>query len=52
MELDIKTPNLTKPPKILKGLEGLGFVTLNETDIVRHQLVTKIIKAYQDSEVK
>lgn len=54
-QIDLKKKvdsGLLQAIKILKGLEGLGFVTLNETDIVRHQLVTKIIKAYQESEVK
>lgn len=54
-QIDLKKKvdsGLLQAIKILKGLEGLGFVTLNETDIVRHQLVTKIIKAYEESEVK
>lgn len=33
---------------ILKGIEGIGFVTLDEQDVVRHKLVRKIIKAYND----
>jgi phosphate starvation-inducible PhoH-like protein len=32
--------------QVLKGLEGIGFVTLDETDVVRHKLVKSIIKAY------
>ncbi len=54
-QIDLKRKvdsGLLQAIKILKGLEGLGFVTLNEADIVRHQLVTKIIKAYEESEVK
>ena len=35
---------------ILKGVEGIGFVTLDETDVVRHKLVKRIIKAYQKNE--
>lgn len=54
-QIDLKRKvdsGLLQAIKILKGLEGLGFVTLDEADIVRHQLVTKIIKAYEESEVK
>ena len=32
--------------KILKGVDGIGFVELNESDVVRHKLVRDIIKAY------
>jgi len=32
--------------KILKGVDGIGFVYLTESDVVRHHLVRKIIKAY------
>ncbi len=31
---------------ILKGIDGIGFVTLTESDVVRHHLVKKIIRAY------
>ncbi|MFQ6676991.1 MAG: PhoH family protein [Fidelibacterota bacterium] len=31
---------------ILKGVDGIGFVKLDETDVVRHKLVRDIIKAY------
>ena len=54
-QIDLKKKvdsGLLQAIKILKGLKGLGFVKLNETDIVRHQLVTKIIKAYEESEAK
>jgi phosphate starvation-inducible PhoH-like protein len=32
--------------KILKGVDGIGFVELNGNDVVRHKLVRDIIKAY------
>lgn len=32
--------------RILDGIEGLGIVNLNQKDIVRHKLVTKIVEAY------
>ncbi len=31
---------------ILKGIDGIGFSRLDETDVVRHKLVRDIIKAY------
>ena len=35
---------------ILKGVDGIGFVYLDETDVVRHPLVRKIIRAYERSQ--
>lgn len=40
---------------VLKDIKGIGVVTLDETDIVRHSLVVKIVKAYsqnRDREMK
>jgi phosphate starvation-inducible PhoH-like protein len=36
--------------KILKGIHGIEFVYLTERDVIRHQLVQKIIKAYEKHE--
>ncbi len=36
--------------KILKGIEGIAFVYMTEDDVVRHPLVRKIIKAYEEYE--
>ncbi len=35
---------------ILKPISGISFVTLDETDVVRHKLVKDIIKAYNKHE--
>ncbi|MGN0068659.1 MAG: PhoH family protein [Prevotella sp.] len=35
---------------ILDGVEGIGFVEMNAKDIVRHRLVTRIVKAYEHFE--
>ena len=35
---------------ILGGIEGISIVNLTQTDIVRHKLVTKIVKAYEKSD--
>jgi len=32
---------------ILKDVEGIGFVPLEQKDIVRHKLVTRIVNAYE-----
>lgn len=32
---------------ILQGIDGIGFVTLDGSDVVRHKLVKRIIGAYQ-----
>lgn len=37
---------------ILKKVEGIKIVTLTGEDVVRHELVQKIIKAYKDEEDK
>jgi len=39
---------LLQVEKILKGIEGIAFVYFTEADVVRHQLVKNIIRAYQD----
>lgn len=35
--------------RILDGIDGIGFVYLDEGDVVRHRLVREIIKAYESS---
>ena len=37
---------------VLKKIKGISFVQLDETDIVRHQLVKDIIKAYKKKDKK
>jgi phosphate starvation-inducible PhoH-like protein len=44
---DKKASGLVQIPKILEGVEGIEFIYLTEKDVVRHQLVQEIIKAYQ-----
>ncbi len=38
--------------KILKNTKGIKFIYLDESDIIRHKLVTKIIEAYATDEEK
>lgn len=38
--------------KVLKGIEGITFCNMTSKDVVRHPLVQKIVKAYEDYEAK
>lgn len=41
---------LKEAVNILQGIEGIGIVNLNQKDIVRHKLVTRIVEAYEKKE--
>jgi len=48
-QIDLKKrtdSGLVQVVQILQNVEGIGFVTLDEADVVRHPLVRKIILAY------
>jgi len=47
---DGKKSGLRSVIKILKDVEGIGFMFFEKRDIVRHKLVQDIIKAYEDYE--
>ncbi len=40
------TSGLIETTQILKGIEGISFVYFSEDDVVRHKIVSEIIKAY------
>lgn len=42
-----QTSGLIQAIRILKHVKGISFIELNEKDIVRHRLVTKIVEAYE-----
>lgn len=44
-----KSSGLIEAQTILSHIEGLKFIYFDETDVVRHVLVKKIIKAYENS---
>ena len=49
IDLPSKQPSgLIEALKILKGLKGIAIVKLDDKDVIRHELVKKIIKAYKD----
>lgn len=41
---------LVQSLSVLKGIKGIGFVQFDENDVIRHQLVKDIIRAYSVSE--
>lgn len=45
-----KTSGLIESKNILQGIDGIRFVFFSKADVVRHRLVQKIIKAYEDLE--
>ena len=47
---DAKRSGLVEAVKILKNIKGIGIVNFTEKDVVRHHLVQKIIKAYEQYE--
>lgn len=42
-----KASGLAEACEVLKDVKGIGFVYLNDQDVVRHALVQRIIKAYE-----
>ncbi|MEJ0083925.1 MAG: hypothetical protein WDM78_23950 [Puia sp.] len=36
---------------MLKGIEGISHIELDEEDVVRHRLVKAIIKAYEKDKI-
>lgn len=47
-----KSSGLKKIKKILNDVQGISFIDLNEKDVVRCELVQRIIKAYEKFEKK
>ena len=41
---------LLNAPRLLGGIKGIDVIELDESDVVRHRLVTEIIKAYSSLE--
>ena len=49
---DGKRSGLKDAVQIIKGIEGIGICTLDHKDVVRHELVSRIIKAYEEYDEK
>ncbi len=45
-----KKSGLKEAVKILSGIEGIAIVQLSDKDVIRHELVQKIIRAYEEHE--
>ena len=41
---------LVQASQILRDIEGIAVIELNNSDVIRHRLVTKIINAYERQE--
>jgi phosphate starvation-inducible PhoH-like protein len=49
-QIDLPNPaksGLVEALKIVKHVEGIGFVYFDDRDVVRHKLVQQIVKAYE-----
>ena len=44
------TSGLREAVNILKNVEGISIIRMDEKDIVRHKLVTRIVKAYNEAD--
>lgn len=42
-----KRSGLLDAVEVLRGVEGISFVRFDDSDVVRHQLVQRIVKAYE-----
>jgi phosphate starvation-inducible protein PhoH and related proteins len=47
-----KLSGLKEAWRILKGIEGIRFITFTERDVARHRLVQEIIAAYEKNEAQ
>ena len=47
-----KTSGLSSATKILSGIDEIGIIRLTEKDVVRHELVQKIVIAYEKADKK
>ena len=43
---------LLEVQRVLKGVEGIGFCSFTEVDVVRHPLVQEVVKAYEAFDVE
>ena len=49
---DGKRSGLKDAVQIIKDIEDIGICTLDHKDVVRHELVSRIIKAYEEYDQK
>ena len=46
------TSGLREASEVLKGVKGVGIVRMAPMDVIRHEVVTRIVEAYGDWEAK
>ena len=46
-----KTSGLLEAHQLLRGIEGIAFADLKDADVVRHELVQRVIQAYREGRV-
>jgi phosphate starvation-inducible PhoH-like protein len=52
-QIDLPNPQLSgllQAEEILKGIDGIAFVYFTESDVMRHHLVQRIIRAYYETQ--
>jgi phosphate starvation-inducible PhoH-like protein len=42
-----RVSGLVQASEILKGIQGIKFIEFSRSDVVRHELVQEIVKAYE-----
>jgi phosphate starvation-inducible PhoH-like protein len=42
-----RTSGLIEAMKVVGGIDGISFINFDDKDVVRHQLVQQIVKAYE-----
>jgi phosphate starvation-inducible PhoH-like protein len=47
-----QTSGLAEATRLLAGVEGIGHVTFSSEDVVRHELVARIVDAYDRAALK
>jgi phosphate starvation-inducible PhoH-like protein len=47
-----QTSGLTEATKLLTGIEGIGHVVFTAEDVIRHELVMRIVQAYDQAALK
>jgi phosphate starvation-inducible PhoH-like protein len=53
IDLPAKQPSgLLEALKVIKNIKGISVIKLDDKDVIRHELVKKIIKAYKSNQDK
>jgi phosphate starvation-inducible PhoH-like protein len=47
-----QTSGLTEATRLLSGIEGISHVTFTADDVIRHELVARIVQAYDQATLK